>query len=350
MTHAGDAPHSTRPLPQARTGGIDLHTHLAPTLGQTKPYPHGVVTEDGRLLIDGKRIGPDSLYRPQSLIDYLDQAELDTAIVTLPPPFYRQHLPKQQAAQWVRAVNDGMLATVEAQPRLRALAYLPLEHPDVAILEYERIRTTNTWAGLTACAGGASASQADPALAPLWSALDADARLLALHPGRSTDPRLDVYYLHNLLGNPIETAIAAAQLVFGGVLAAHPAMRVLLMHCGGAVPAVVGRWQRGTETSRPGVPHDIEPPARACRRLYVDCLAYDPAVLRLAVDVFGADRIVVGSDWPFPMHSSTPRDLLSQACDEPFVHRAAIDNALAALGDTREQPSRIRHEPPAQRR
>jgi aminocarboxymuconate-semialdehyde decarboxylase len=88
-------------------------------------------------------------------------------------------------------------------------------------------------AGVTACVGGGSVSQADAALDPPWSALDADARLLALHPGRSTDPRLDVCYLHNLLGNPIETAIGAAQLVFGGVLAAHPAVRVLLMHCGG---------------------------------------------------------------------------------------------------------------------
>lgn len=326
-----------RPRPRARTGGIDLHAHLAPKFGETKPY--GITDAGGSLVVDGKRVGPDALYRPQSLVDHLDQAALDMAIVALAPPFYRQHLPKEQAVQWVRAVNDGMLAAVSAQPRLRALAYLPFEHPDVAILEYERIRSAAEWAGVTACVGGASVSQADDALDPLWSALDADARLLALHPGRSTDPRLDVFYLHNLLGNPIETAIGAAQLVFGGVLAAHPAVRVLLMHCGGAVPAVIGRWQRGAETARPGVPHGIEAPARACRRLYVDCLAYDPAVLRLAVEVFGADRIVVGSDWPFPMHSSDPRDLLARAGDAAFVERAAIDNAVAALGDTRGQTS-----------
>jgi len=170
------------PHPRARMSGIDLHTHLAPKFGQTKPYPHGAADEGGSLVIDGKHIGPDALYRPQSLVDYLDQAALDTAIVTLPPPFYRQHLPKRQAAQWVRAVNDGMLAAVEAQPRLRALAYLPLEHPDVAILEYERIRSADAWAGVTACAGGSSASQADAALDPLWSALDADARLPSAAP------------------------------------------------------------------------------------------------------------------------------------------------------------------------
>jgi aminocarboxymuconate-semialdehyde decarboxylase len=134
-----------RPHPHARTGGIDLHTHLAPKFGETTP--HGVADAGGSLVVDGKHIGPDALYRPQSLVDHLDQAALDTAIVAPPPPFYRQHLPRQQAARWVRAVNDGMLAAVSAQPRLRALAYLPLEHPDIAIIEYERVRSAAEWPG-----------------------------------------------------------------------------------------------------------------------------------------------------------------------------------------------------------
>ena len=289
--------------------GYDLHTHLAPRLGDD-------------------RIGPPDLYRPDKLLGYLDAAGLDTAVVSPPPPLFRQHYSAGMAEGWVQSVNDGLLAATASSDRLTALAYLPLEHPDLALAEYRRIG--DQFAGVCAAAGGRTGSLAEPSIAALWTRLDADGRLLMLHPGTAPDPRLDDFYLANLLGNPVETGIAAAQLVFGGVLARHPRMRVLLVHCGGVVPAVVGRWQRGVDTRRPGVPDGVEPPAVAVRRFYVDCLAHNPAVIDLAVTVFGADRMVLGSDWPFPMGSEDPAGLLAHRGAE-FARRVAIDNAKAAL-------------------
>lgn len=298
--------------------GIDVHTHLAPRLPDD-------------LAAEAQVAGPPRLRQPEALVAWLDDVGLDAAVVSPPPPYFRQGLAPEPARRWVRAVNDGILAAVAASRRLLPLAYLPLEHPALALAEYERVREDGRWAGACASAGGGSASLADAALAPLWRALDRDARLLLLHPGHALDPRLEAFYLANLLGNPVETAVAAAQLVFGDVLAAHPRMRVLLVHCGGAVPALVGRWERGVATERPGLRPLIEPPRTAVRRFHVDCLAHDPQVVDLARAVFGDDKLVLGSDWPFPMGVEDPRETIAHL-DEALRTRIAVDNARALLG------------------
>lgn len=315
-------------------GGIDLHAHLAPRIDLTQhPLPEISQAADGRLAKNGKPIGPAALYQPESLNRYLDGAELDHAVVSIPPPFFRQGLDAGQAATWVRAVNDGLLTAVADHPRQLPLAYLPLEHPEVAIAEYQRIRDDRRFVGVSGSAGGRSVSLADVQFSDLWKALDADHRLLLLHPGTSPDGRLDAFYLSNLLGNPVETAVATAELVFGDVLARHPALRVLLVHCGGAVPAVVGRWQRGVDTARPGLAPLTEPPLQALRRIHVDCLAHDSSLVDHAVTVFGANRIVLGSDWPFPMGTDDPRSLVTHR-GTSFVEQVAVTNAKRLLADT----------------
>ncbi|HEY8585034.1 MAG TPA: amidohydrolase family protein, partial [Capillimicrobium sp.] len=244
---------------------------------------------------------------------------------------FRQGLDEAAARAWARALNDGVLAAVAGRERLLPLAYLPLEHPAVALEELRRVGADARWAGLCASAGGGSPSLASPELAPLWRALDDAAALLLLHPGASPDPRLEAFYLHNLLGNPVETAVAAAELVFGDVLATHPRMRVLLVHCGGCVPDLLPRWQRGVDTERPGLRPLTEPPVAAVRRLWVDCLVHDPGAVDRAVEVFGAERMVLGSDWPFPMGTEDPAALVAHR-GEAFVEQVAAVNAAAALG------------------
>jgi aminocarboxymuconate-semialdehyde decarboxylase len=300
--------------------GIDVHTHLAPQL------PEALAAEAGIG-------GPPDLRRPERLVAWLEEVGLDAAVVSPPPPFFRQSLGAEQAQTWAQAVNDGILETTAPHAALLPLAYLPLEHPELAIAEYERVRGDDRWAGLCGSAGGSSVSLADERLAPLWRALDEDARLLLLHPGHSHDERLEAFYLANLLGNPVETAVAAAQLVFGDVLATHPRMRVLLVHCGGTVPGLVGRWERGVDTERPGLKPLTESPRQAVRRFHVDCLAHDPLVVSQAVEVFGEDKLVLGSDWPFPMGIEDPANLVAHL-DPALQRRIAVDNAQALLGRT----------------
>ena len=310
--------------------GIDIHTHLAPDL-RTVDLPQVEIDDNAVAVLDGGRVGPVDLYHPERLERYLDSAGLDEAVVSVPPPFYRQHLSAPDAMAWTRAVNEGLLTAVADRPRLTPLAYLPLEHPEVAAVEYERIATDARWAGVVGAAGGRSTSLDAVELQPLWRRLDEDGRTVQLHPAHSPDRRLEPYYLANLLGNPVETTVAAGQLVFGEVLGTYRRIRIVLVHCGGCLPTVVGRWERGHATSRPGVPRLSVTPAEAVRAIYVDSLAHDPAVVDLAVSVFGADRLVLGSDWPFPMGTDDPTAAVAHRGAE-FARQVATDNASAALG------------------
>lgn len=314
---------------------VDFHAHLAPFLDDEALAGLDVGRDEkGRFVLDDHAVGPSGLYRPGQLTAYLAERDLDRAVVSVPPPFFRQGLDAAAAAGWVRALNDGLAAVAGADEKLLPLAYLPLEHPEVALAEQARVREEGGWSGYCAAAGGRSVSLAEESLAPLWRAFDEDAALLLLHPGMSPDPRLEEFYLHNLLGNPVETAIAAAQLVFGDVLPRHPSMRVLLVHCGGCVPDLVPRWDHGVATDRPGLRPLSEQPSVAVRRFFVDCLVHDPGALDRAVEVFGADRVVLGSDWPFPMGTDDPASLVAHRGPE-FIERVAITNARTALNNPR---------------
>jgi aminocarboxymuconate-semialdehyde decarboxylase len=313
--------------------GTDIHAHLAPQLDPVvlEQLPGVTPGPSGRLVLDGREAGPPKLYDVPALMSYLAETGLDQVVVSLPPPFYRQHLSVEESREWVRAVNDGMLARIEGHEGISAFAYLPLEHPDLAMAEYERVRSDNRFVGVTAAAGGASVTASDPALEPLWKALDEDDAVLLLHPGSAPDPRLGDFYLANLLGNPSETAVSVAHLVFGGVLTRFPHLRIVLVHCGGTLAAVVGRWQRGVDTNRPGIGELPEPPREAVRRLYVDCLAHDPAVVDLAISTFGEDRLLLGSDWPFPMGIDRPVRMIEHRGAD-LVHKVAVENPATLLG------------------
>lgn len=311
---------------------VDVHTHLAPVLEPEELRRNGLtVAASGVLHADRRRLGPPELYEVTGLLEHLDRTSTDVALVSAPPPLYRSSLEEAPAARWAEDLNAGLARATAIDRRLRALAHLPLEHPQVAVDQVGLTAGDERWAGFSACAGGRSPSMADPRLAPLWRAVADSGRPLVLHPGQSPDGRLADYYLSNLLGNPQETALAVAQLVLGGVLHDHPGLRIVLVHGGGAVPSVVGRWDRGTVTERPGVPRSRLLPSQAVRGLWIDCLAHHEGALDLARRVFGDEHVLLGSDWPFPMGCDDPRDLIRHL-GEREMDRICRQNAAALLG------------------
>jgi len=114
------------------------------------------------------------------------------------------------------------------------------------------------------------------------------------------------------VGNPRETAVTVAHLVFGGVLQRFPNIRFCLSHGGGTVPMIAGRWQRGFDTKQPGVGARMLPPATLLSTFYVDCLTHSPDALACSAEIFGERRLLFGSDWPFPMGLSQPHDYLAR--------------------------------------
>ncbi len=136
--------------------------------------------------------------------------------------------------------------------------------------------------------------------------------------------RLGAHYLTNLLGNPFESAIAAAHLIFGGVLDRFPKLVVCLPHAGGAFPWLVGRLNRGWE-KRADLKHIEHSPVDYLRRFYYDTVGYSDHVLEYLVKVIGADRILMGSDYCFPIAYEQPVKIVT---DHPTLGAEAKRNIV----------------------
>lgn len=295
--------------------GWDVHTHLIPptVLSAAHRGEFGLSVDSGSLVIDGQRLPLRRLADPAALLHWITEQSLDGAVVSVPPALFRY----DAGVEWSELVNQGLREL--ATPQLRVLAHLPLLDPAAPAVA----------AGLAAegvFGGFALGTPSYAGLDPVWRVLDVLEAFTLIHPGSSDDKRLDSFYLSNLLGNPYETGVAAASLVFADVPGRFPGIRFCLCHGGGVTAAVAGRWQRGIDTERPGIEPVSLPVAEALRRFYVDDLVHDDAVLELLTSTFGAERVLAGSDWPFPMGSdgvSAARSATAEVLTRPLAKEVA---------------------------
>ena len=291
---------------------LDIHAHLAPVLKGRLTGIDGVTwsEEAGALTIDGYALAAKSVYQPEALVAWMDEQRVERAWISIPPPLYRLELDAAATRTWVSYVNDGLDAMAAKFPdRLSPLYHLPLTHPAIAAELVAKAKTPRF-----AMAAGYQDHKvvlSDSAYAPLWAALDAARAFLFLHPYRGCDPRYTPFYLHNLLGSPVETALAAAHLAMSGILERHPEMTICLAHAGGASAAVAGRLERGQVTGRPGADTGAQKPRHAFKRFCIDCIAHDADALRLAAAMHGQEHVLFGSDWPFSMGLPDPHKQLA---------------------------------------
>ncbi len=124
--------------------------------------------------------------------------------------------------------------------------------------------------------------------------------------------RMGGYYLRNLVGNPVETALAGTRLIFGGVLERYADLRIILSHGGGALPQLVGRLIHG-HSVRPEAKVNISGPLSNLQRLYFDTIVFRPEPLRNLIATVGASRVVLGTDYPFDMGEYDPVGLVQRA-------------------------------------
>jgi aminocarboxymuconate-semialdehyde decarboxylase len=311
---------------------LDVHAHLIPAAEAGLADFEGVSWEaqSCKFAVDGHAVGIRSLFRPRDLLAWMDENRIARAWISVPPPVYRPHLDQATATRWIVALNEGLAVIAAAHPsRLAPLFHLPAEHPELAAaIAAEKIALGH--ARFSMAAGGTGHVLSAKGLEPLWQILNDARGFLFLHPGEGCDPRLDPFYLHNLLGNPTETAIAASHLIFAGILQRFADLTICLAHAGGSTAALAGRWQRGQITARPGIDLAREAPRQALRRFCADCIAHDDGALHLVAETFGRDRILFGSDWPFPMGLLEPHKQLAQA--DPRLRQAMFcDNPTAML-------------------
>ncbi len=285
--------------------GWDVHTHLIPptVLSAAHRGEFGLSIDSGWLVIDGHRLPLKRLADPAALLQWIADQELDGAVVSVPPALFRY----DAGVDWAELVNQGLRELVT--PQLRVLGQLPLLDPSAPAVAAALAREG-------VFSGFALGTPSYAGLDPVWQVLHELEAFTLVHPGSSDDKRLESFYLSNLLGNPYETGVAAASLVFADVPGRFPGIRFCLCHGGGVTAILAGRWQRGIDQARPGIEPLSLPVAEALRRFYVDDVVHDDAVLELLARTFGAERVLAGSDWPFPMGSDAVSAARSAAAGE----------------------------------
>jgi aminocarboxymuconate-semialdehyde decarboxylase len=243
--------------------------------------------------------------------------------------------PGEEGLERCRVQNAGLAGLRATHPeRVSVLGTVPLQDPEIAAGELEAL-VASGFAGVEIAASVDGVPLGDDRLAPFWAAAETTGALVFIHPTTrgSAGPGFHDHYLWNLVGNPMETTVAAAHLVLSGVLERHPDLRVLLAHGGGAVLGLRGRLHHGWANLEAARTRLSERPAESLRRFFYDTVVFDPDVLRALVAFAGADRVLLGSDYPFDMADARPGETVAAAGLDLADERAVLGgNAARLLG------------------
>ena len=328
---------------------IDLHTHVVPPRWEDLAARSGggqwprLEPRDGcrATIMTGDKFFrdvDDRSWSPERRIEDMDRLGIDRQALS-PPPIMFCYWAEPRAAQAFARMQNEYVASVAAKHpgRFAGMATVPLQ--DVA-LAIEELRAARERLGLSAveigsCPGGRDFD--DPALFPFFEACRDLGMAILVHPAAPLvgQERLTRYYFPLIVGNPLETALAISKLIFGAVLERLPDLRICFAHGGGAFPFTLGRLDYGWSVRAEGPAAIPRRPREYARLIYFDSLTHSAANLRFIVQEFGADRVMMGSDYPFDLGAPDPVASVGEAGLAADA-RAAIEGGTAArfLGGT----------------
>jgi aminocarboxymuconate-semialdehyde decarboxylase len=249
----------------------------------------------------------------------MDAAGVDVQVVSNTPQTFLYNQEAALTAALAALQNDQIAAAVAAHPeRLMGIATLPMQAPGLAADELRRAMRKLGLRGAQIGSNINGRNLDDPALEPLWATADELAAFIMVHPTQVAGAeRLKSYYLTNLIGNPLDTTIAAACLVFGGVVGRYPGIKFLMVHGGGFVPYQAGRFSHGWQVRPEPRANLNSPPNAALDALYFDSIVHSKVALEFLVASAGASRVLLGSDYPFDMGTlDCARQVLALAVPE----------------------------------
>jgi aminocarboxymuconate-semialdehyde decarboxylase len=235
-------------------------------------------------------------------------------------------LPAAEGADWSRFYNEHLIKGVKALPALVPLATVPMQSGEHAARALDEALDMGFHGAMIGTQPkGAGGMLDDPALTPFWEAAHSRGATLFVHPMYGCDDdRLRAYGLVNAIGRITDTSIAIARLLYSGHLLKYSAARLVLAHGGAALPFVLGRLKR----SHAALPAPADP-AESFGKLYFDSIVFDAQTLRFLRTIAGNDKLVLGSDYPFPIGDWEPVKIID-ALGLGQVERGAIVGATAA--------------------
>ena len=289
---AGSAPAQT---PSGKGNRIDIHAHV-----WTDEYLNLVERfgSKGTSVQRNKGAGPNEAEMEKRFAQ-MDAAKVTKQILSICPqaPHFEN---KSNAVTAARAANDLYADVVRRWPkRFAAFAALPLPHIDESLKEMDRAITQLKFVGATMGTFPAGRSPADPAFFPVYQELNRRAAVLFIHPLGCNiySPLIADHHMTWMVGAPLEDTMSVLHLMESGIALKYPKMKIVNCHLGGALPMCLQRWDNQYGWEDPKFP---EKPSVAAKRMWYDSVGHGhiPA-LRAAVETLGADRIVLGSDFPY---------------------------------------------------
>ncbi len=297
-------------MAQGRT--IDTHTHI---LTQETA---ALLTKAGVKItitpMDGENAALDvagTVYRPFATGGFdiprrlrdMDATGVDVHVLSATPQTYLYSQEPALAATLSAIQNDQMAKHIAAHPgRFSGIATLPMQDPKRAADELRRAMTKLGLKGSMFASNIMGKNLDDPSFEPLWATAQELDAFMFIHPNNVAGAdRLKSYYLQNLIGNPLDTTIAAACLLFGGVLDRYPKLKIMLAHGGGFTPYQAARWEHGWKV-RPEPKKNVRTqPKNVARRFMYDTILHSDKTLEAMIGLVGSERVMLGSDYPYDM-------------------------------------------------
>jgi aminocarboxymuconate-semialdehyde decarboxylase len=327
---------------------IDLHTHILPRewpdlrqryggagwvrLEHTGPGCACMMIGDRRF-----REVQDSAWDPDRRIADCDEHGVQVQVLSTVPVMFSYWAKPAEALDLSRLLNDHIAGVCREHPdRFAGLGTIPMQDAALAVGELERCVNDLGLAGVQIGSHVNDRNLDDPEVFGVFEAAAAIGAAVFVHPwemlGRD---RMSRYWLPWLVGMPAETALAICSLIFGGVLDRLPDLRVAFAHGGGSFAFTLGRIEHGFRM-RPDLvnTNDVDNPRAYLERIYFDSVVHDPEALRFLIDTVGAERVALGSDYPFPLGEQRPGTLIESMDDLSASARQRLrgGTALEFLG------------------
>lgn len=320
---------------------IDFHSHVIP-----QNFVAAIETAPARIAAriegqgDARRVVHDQGYVYPLFAEFIDveaklaamdRKGLDISVLSPAPPTFSYWADRDVAVEINRLVNDGVAAMVAARPdRLRGMGIIPMQHPDAAIDELERIVKVHGFRAIEIGTGIEGAKLSEPRFRPILRRAQELGVFVFAHPyyvGNKSG--LEDYYLTNLVGNPLETALMVADLMFSGTMDDLPDLKIGLAHGGGFVPYQIGRLVHGHKVRGETRAKSAASPLDLLRRFYFDSVVFEPQALGFLVDLVGAEHVFLGTDAPFDMGDETPLKTIADAPGLSINQRTQVTERTA---------------------
>jgi aminocarboxymuconate-semialdehyde decarboxylase len=328
------------------TTAIDAHTHFIPESlpDECRGRPEwgvGVESRDGQRWVVHDQgfaypLDPTFVDVDEKLRD-MDNRGIGLSIMSLAPPLFLYGIPAHDGQAFARYANDSLAELVAAGGgRLAGIATLPMQSPDAAAAELRRCVQELSLVGAQIGTSIGDAQLDDPRFTTVLETAESLGVPLMLHPYYvGPKPGLGDFYLTNIFGNPLDTALAASRLIFSGTLARHPRLNFLLVHGGGFLPYQIGRLDHGWSVRNEPKALLDRAPSEYLDRFHFDTITHHDAALRWLLQLVGAARVVLGTDLPYDMGDADPVGRLERVAAGSRVRaRVAGLNAVELFGLT----------------